>query len=91
MGVQFIVKTEVSMVDGKMIGLLMGDSGSFSHYCNSTHAEVNALEKILQRDISIEKSYELCQEARRQLDTGVISYNDPAHHGQCHQPICKHY
>ena len=88
-GVQFMVKTEVSMVDGKMVGLLMGDSGSFCHYCNSTRAEANDLVKILQRDFSIEKSYELCQEAWRQLDTGVIAYNDPARHGQCHQPICK--
>ena len=26
-GGQFLVKTEVSMVDGKMVGLLMGDLG----------------------------------------------------------------
>lgn len=68
----------------------MGDSGSFCHYCNTTRADLaNDLVKILQRDFSIEKSYELCQEAWRQLDTGEISYNDPARHGQCHEPICK--
>ena len=26
-------KTEISMVDGKMVDLLMGDSGSFCNYC----------------------------------------------------------
>ena len=68
----------------------MGDSGSFCHYCNTTRADLaNDLVKILQRDFSIEKSYELCQEAWRQLDTGEISYNDPARHGQCHKSICK--
>ena len=28
--------TELSMVDGKMVGLLQGDTGAFCHYCHKT-------------------------------------------------------
>lgn len=72
-----------------MVGLLMGDSGSFCHFCNSTRTEANDLVRIRQRDFSIEISYELCQETWRQLNTGEISYNDQARHRQCHEPTCK--
>ena len=29
-----IVKTEVSIIDGKMVDILQGDSGALCHYCN---------------------------------------------------------
>ena len=40
--------TKISMVDGKMVDLIQGDSGSFCHYCNATRAQANDLECILQ-------------------------------------------
>ena len=50
-------RTEVSMVDGKMVDLIQGDSGSFCHYCNTSRAPANDLTCILQGFV-IEKSVE---------------------------------
>ena len=33
-----VCKTECSMIDGKMVSLLQGDSGAFCHLCHTTHA-----------------------------------------------------
>ena len=83
------VKTEISMVDGKMVDLLMGDSGSFCHYCNVTRLKANQLHEILQKNFNIEKSYEEIMKTWEALENGDIAYNDPLRHGQCHAPILK--
>ena len=34
------LNTELSMVDGKMVDILMGDSGSFCHYTTATYPKM---------------------------------------------------
>ena len=48
------VFTELSMMDGKMIDLIQGDSGAFCHYCYATRADANDILKI-QNGFKIEK------------------------------------
>ena len=36
-----VCKTECSMIDGKMVSLLQGDSGAFWHLCHTTQADAN--------------------------------------------------
>ena len=42
------INIEISMVDGKMVDILQGDSGSFCHYCYVSRQEANDLTCILQ-------------------------------------------
>ena len=52
--VVYSVHTELSMIDGKMVDLIQGDSGSFCHYCNVTWEEANYLVCIC-KSFQIEK------------------------------------
>ena len=45
--VDICFNTELSMVDGKMVDLIQGDSGSFCHYCNATRKQANDLTCIM--------------------------------------------
>ncbi len=68
---------EVCMVDGKMAGLLQGDTGSACHYCHLTTQEYNVKETITQ-GFTIYKNWTRCKadyEAKRK--------------GQVHQPIIQ--
>ena len=80
------VKTELSMVDGKMVDLIQGDSGSFCHYCNVTKAQANDITCILQGFV-INKSVEEMVEKWDQLESGEMTYNNPGRLGQCHKPM----
>ena len=55
------VETELSLIDGKMVDLIQGDSGAFCHYCNATRADANNLTKI-KNGFPIEKTAEKCME-----------------------------
>ena len=79
---------EISMVDGKMVDILQGDSGSFCHYCDVTKETANNLEAI-QIGFPITKTYEQVKERWEKLAAGDIIYNDPARKGQCHEPMIK--
>ena len=54
--------TECSMVDGKMVSLLQGDSGAFCHYCTTTRANANDISTI-PLGFHINKDYNSCREA----------------------------
>lgn len=82
------VHTELSMVDGKMVDLIQGDSGSFCHYCNATRAQANDLTCIMQGFV-IEKSVEEMREKWEQIESGEMAYSDPERAGQCHEPLNK--
>ena len=82
------VHTELSMVDGKMVDLIQGDSGSFCHYCTASRAEANNIEFIMQ-GFSIEKTVEEMQEIWDQMESGEISYTSSERAGQCHEPLNK--
>ena len=87
-GTDIFVKTEISMVDGKMVGLFVGDSGSFCHYCNVTRAEANDLSTILQ-SFKIEKSFEEVKKIWEKLEHEEIRYSDRERKGQCHEPLAS--
>jgi hypothetical protein len=80
------VVTELSMMDGKMIDLIQGDSGAFCHYCNATRADANDIIKI-QNGFKIEKTAEKCREIWESIESGEILYSDKCRVGQVHKPL----
>ena len=78
--------TEISMVDGKMVDLIQGDSGSFCHYCKATRAQANDLTCILQGFL-IDKSVEEMIEKWEAIEAGDMLYSDTERSGQCHRPM----
>ena len=87
-GAKVFINTQISMVDGKMVDILQGDSGAFCHYCKFNRSDANNLEYINQ-GFTIEKNYESILTTWRQLESGEIAYNDPARAGQCHEPMVE--
>lgn len=83
------ISTEFSMCDGKMASILQGDSGAWCHYCFATKNEANDLTLILQKSFTISKTYENVNQIWNELESGAMSYSDPARSGQCHAPILK--
>ena len=55
------VTTEISMVDGKMVSLLQGDSGGFCHYCFVSRQDAND-PLIIVQGFHIEKTLEQMKE-----------------------------
>ena len=81
------VKNTVSMIDGKMAGMLQGDFGSRKcHYCDSSEVDRNDPLQIF-RCFSITKSYESCMEAWQKLESEEIKHNDPQRQGQCDRSL----
>ena len=80
------VFTELSLMDGKMIDLIQGDSGAFCHYCYATRADANDILKI-QNGFKIEKTAEKCREIWESLESGEILYSDKRRAGQVHKPM----
>lgn len=81
-------RTECSMVDGKMVDIIQGDSGAFCHYCTSTKSDCNDLLNI-SNGFNINKNYQSCLDAWQK----VVESNKPLpsseRQGQCHEPIVK--
>ena len=42
-----------NLIDGKMVDLIQGDSGSFCHYCNATRAEANDITSAAADEASV--------------------------------------
>ena len=82
--VQFF--TETSMIDGKMVNIIQGDSGAHCHYCSLNREGCNNLLNIIQ-GFTITKSFEECKRVWDELSTGELSYKNPQRGGQCHLPI----
>ena len=82
------VTCEISMVDGKMIDLIHGDSGSFCHYCDVTRDEANNME-LIKMGFPLTKTYQQVQERWDKLASGEMAYSNPERKGQCHEPMVK--
>ena len=81
------VKNTVSMVDGKMVGMLQGDIGSQKcHYCTITSEEMNNVVTIMQGFV-INKDYNTCMEAWRKIKKGEIEWGSAERAGQCEKPL----
>ena len=83
------VVTELSMMDGKMVDIVQGDSGAFCHYCNATRADANDLTKINNR-FRIEKSADKCLEIWESIESGEMSYSDKERKRQEHKPFYQY-
>ena len=80
------IDNTVSMIDGKMVSLLQGDSGAPCHYCSANKADINSRAHIIQ-GFSIDKSFETCSDSWRKISEGEISWSDKERAGQCHPPL----
>lgn len=80
------VITELSMLDGKMVDQIQGDSGAFCHYCYASRDDANNIEKI-RNGFVIEKSAEKCLEKWQALDSGEMRYSDKNRAGQVNEPL----
>lgn len=80
--------TKVSMVDGKMVSIIQGDSGAFCHYCTSTRTESNST-TLINIGFFINKNYSTCKSAWEKLSTGLISSTSSEKQGQCHPSLIK--
>ena len=67
-------ETQCSMIDGKMGGLLQGDTGAFCHFCTSTRSDANDMQYI-EKGFHINKNYESCRRAWEKLESGEIAYS----------------
>ena len=75
------------MIDGKMVGILQGDTGSSKcHYCACTVEEMNNVVQII-KGFDITKDYDSCCKAWKKLDEGEIDWTNPEREGQCHRPL----
>lgn len=82
------IKNTVSMIDGKMVSMLQGDSGGYCHYCCASRDEGNSLCCILQ-GFNITKSYQYCQESWQRITSGEMQWKDIERAGQCHEPLVE--
>ena len=82
------IHTEMSMIDGKMVDLIQGDSGGFCHYCYTTRAKANDLTCLLQ-GFPIEKNVQDMLDTWEKVASGEMAYSDPERSGQCHRPLNK--
>lgn len=74
------------MVDGKMVSILQGDSGSFCHFCTCTRREANDVINIL-KEFPINKAYDDMVEIWDKVEAGLIKKTSREKNGQCHKPM----
>lgn len=65
-------KTECSMIDGKMVTLLQGDSGTFCHLCHASRADANNT-SLIEEGFEITKDYDSCTTAWDKLCSNEIT------------------
>ena len=82
------IDTTMSMIDGKMVSILQGDSGSPCHYCDFNVEGINDLINILQGFL-ITKSFESCCDTWDKVLDGDITWHSSARAGQCHKPLLE--
>ena len=81
-------RTECSMVDGKMVGLLQGDSGAFCHLCHVSREDANDI-NVIAEGFKITKNYESCKAAWEKMTLSEIALPSKDRQGQCHENILK--
>ena len=79
-------QTKVTMIDGKMVDLVQGDSGAFCHYCDISQDEASSLQFLTGSGVGgmhITKTIEECRQRWELVQSGQIAYRDPQRAGQC--------
>ena len=61
------------MVDGKMVGLLQGDSGAFCHLCHVSREDANEI-NVIAEGFEITKNYESCKAAWEKMTSSEIAW-----------------
>ena len=82
------IRCEFSMIDGKMVDLLQGDSGSFCHYCHVSRDDASSIHALLQNNSTpfpISKTIQQCNEAYEKNSQNEFKNQDKE--GQCHSPL----
>ena len=84
------ITTKVTMIDGKMTDILLGDSGAFCHYCDFKRDD--ASDPLVWFEygaggMHITKTIEECHRRWNLVQSGDIGYNHPLRAGQCHKPL----
>eukprot|EP00112_Aurelia_sp_Birch-Aquarium-sp1_P020181 Seg5140.1 transcript_id=Seg5140.1/GoldUCD/mRNA.D3Y31 product="hypothetical protein" protein_id=Seg5140.1/GoldUCD/D3Y31 len=83
-------RTKVTMIDGKMVNLVQGDSGAFCHYCDISQSQASSLQFLTSSGVGgmhITKTNEECRNRWELVESGEIAYNNPQRPGQCHKPL----
>ena len=86
--VNFHYEIEASMLDGKLVGLVQGDTGAFCHYCDHTRESAHERSNICE-GFEINKTWEECMDIWDKLQKGEILYDDLERHGIVHKPLNK--
>ena len=84
------VETKITMIDGKMVDVVLGDSGAFCHYCDISQSNASSLDHLAATGVGgmlITKTIEECQRRWELLESGKMAYRDPERAGQCHKPL----
>ena len=87
------VDTKISMIDGKMVDMVQGDSGAFCHYCDVTQNDASRLTYLTSVGVGgmpITKTVEECLERWQLVQSGEIAYDSVERKGQCHKPLITH-
>ena len=80
------VRTEISMIDGKMADLIQGDSGAFCHYCHVDREDANDITRITE-GFQIVKTAEKCLKAYEESGGSGGKVSSKERGGQCHEPL----
>ena len=86
--VEITCRTECSMIDGKMVSLLQGDSGAFCHLCFVNRQSAND-PSVIENGFEITKDYASTQKAWDQLVANEIVCTSQERQGQCQDNIVK--
>eukprot|EP00112_Aurelia_sp_Birch-Aquarium-sp1_P026820 Seg975.1 transcript_id=Seg975.1/GoldUCD/mRNA.D3Y31 product="hypothetical protein" protein_id=Seg975.1/GoldUCD/D3Y31 len=90
-----VIDTKISMIDGKMVDILHGDSGAFCHYCDISKNDASSFDVIIKAGVGgmpISKTVEECKHrwklrwklGWKLVESGEIDYKDSQRKGQCH-------
>ena len=85
---QVTCKTECSMIDGKMVGLIQGDTGAFCHLCTASRSDCNNDLQIC-NGFDINKEYETCLKSWLDIVNSEAKLQSSERKGQCHEPIIQ--
>ena len=75
------------MIDGIMVSLLQGDSGSYRHLCHNSRNDANNV--VIADGFDITKSYQTCKKAWDKLVNNEIVYKSSERQGQCHPHLVE--
>ena len=81
-------KTECSMMDGKMVGIVQGDTGAFCHLCTASRTDCNDDLHIL-NGFDIDRDYQTCMQSWQDMLNSDVKLQSSERKGQCHEPIIQ--